>query len=61
MKLGDKVMRLPVTFTIGDEKKNGKRGMTGRVVYIHPRSRYHTVEFELRGGPVRESFLGVSD
>lgn len=31
------------------------------VVYIHPQGRYHTVEFELPGGKVRESFLGVGD
>lgn len=37
MKLGDKVMRLPETFTDS------------------------TVEFELNGGHVRESFKGVSD
>lgn len=33
----------------------------GRVVYIHPKGYYHTVEFELNGGHVRESFKGVSD
>ena len=53
MKLGDKVMRLPVTFTdSGEDKKSMRRPVVGR---------YHTVEFELRGGPVRESFQGVSD
>ena len=31
------------------------------VVYIHPKGHYHTVEFELNGGHVRESFKGVSD
>nr|DAJ09404.1 MAG TPA: hypothetical protein [Caudoviricetes sp.] len=35
--------------------------MPGVVVYIHPRGLYHTVEFELRGGKVRESFPGVED
>lgn len=43
MKLGDKVMRLPETFTDS------------------PKGYYHTVEFELNGGHVRESFKGVSD
>lgn len=32
-----------------------------RVVYIHPKGYYHTVEFELNGGHVRENFKGVSD
>lgn len=62
MKLGDKVMRLPVTFTdSGEDKKSMRRPVVGRVVYIHPAGRFHTVEFELPGGPVRESFQGVSE
>lgn len=62
MKLGQKVMRLPETFTDNDEgKKSIRRPMVGRVVYIHPKGRYHTVECELGGGTVRESFLGVSE
>lgn len=62
MKLGQKVMRVPETFNGTDEdKKSVRRPLAGRVVYIHPEGRYHTVEFELGGGKVRESFLGVSD
>ena len=62
MKLGDKVMRLPETFTdSGEDKRSFRRPVTGRVVYIHPKGYYHTVEFELNGGHVRESFKGVSD
>lgn len=62
VKLGEIVTRLPVTICEMDDKgKNNRRPMRGRVVYIHPKGRYHTVEFALRGGPVRESFLGVSD
>ena len=30
---------------------------TGRVVYIHPRRRFATIEFELPGGRVREDYL----
>lgn len=62
MKLGQKVMRVPETFIdTGEDKKKTKRPIVGRVVYIHPQGRYHTVEFELGGGTVRESFLGVSE
>lgn len=62
MKLGQKVMRVPETFTdTGEDRKSVKRPMVGRVVYIHPQGRYHTVEFELGGGTVRERFLGVSE
>lgn len=62
MKLGDKVTRWPET--IRDplaEKGKPRTSMCGNVVYIHPQGRYHTVEFELPGGRVRESFLGVKD
>ena len=31
--------------------------MTGRVIFIHPRGRYYTVEFENNGTVVRESYL----
>ena len=62
MKMGDKVMRLPETFTDhGEDKRSLRRPVVGRVVYIHPKGYYHTVEFELNGGHVRESFKGVSD
>lgn len=62
MKIGQKVTRYPETFY---EREGGNhaplRAMSGVVVYIHPRGRYHTVEFELRGGKVRESFRGVEE
>lgn len=63
MKVGDKVLRTPQTFSDYDPKanKSSSHPMRGTVVYIHPLGRYHTVEFELPGGKVRESFLGVSD
>lgn len=62
MKLGQRVTRYPETFHERDGERNAPRKATsGRVVYIHPQGRYHTVEFELRGGKVRESFQGVKD
>lgn len=63
MIVGQKVMRTPQTFNDYDIKTNRHtvRPMRGRVVYIHPKGRFHVVEFDLWGGPVRESFLGVED
>lgn len=60
MKAGDKVTRQSATLT--HEGKNGKpvgTTMTGTVVYVHPKGRFHTVEFQVRGGTVRESFRGA--
>lgn len=65
MKVGDKVRRVPVTFgeyeEERDEKRRHKTAMNGTVVYIHPKGRYHTVEFETKNGAVRECFLGAGD
>lgn len=63
MKLRQKVVRTPETFYDVDLKsgKGNKRSMAGSVCYIHPKGRYHTVEFTVRGGVIRESFLGVED
>lgn len=63
MTVGQKVMRLPQTFDDFDFKKNRsvRRPIRGTVVYIHPKGRFHVVEFELAGGKVRESFWGVED
>jgi len=31
----------------------------GKVVYIHPKGRYHVVEFACETGTIREAFQGV--
>lgn len=64
MKLGDKVVRLPVTIdhpvmTDRGAIRSERSPMKGRVVYIHPLGRFHLVEFDTPGGPVREAFFGV--
>lgn len=61
MKIGDKVSRIPLTLGFGFEDKvaSRTRRRTGTVVYIHPKKRYHIVEFQTEGGPVREAFMGV--
>lgn len=62
VKVGDKVRRVSEILSQQDaENHSVRRTMQGRVVWIHPRGRFHEVEFELRGGPVRECFQGVED
>lgn len=60
MELGDRVKRVPETFGLSEHTGPGARpALTGTVVYIHPKGRYHTVEFQTPGGPVQECFEGV--
>lgn len=62
MKVGQKVVRYPETFWERERDRNSpKRPLSGKVVYIHPKGRYHTVEFDLPGGKVRENFPGVEE
>jgi len=56
IKLGERRTVYPVTFTEAQPESKKRRPMTGRVVYIHPRRRFCTLEFDTRGGPIRESF-----
>lgn len=61
VQIGDTVVRKPVTFSRydDDEKKHTQAAMRGKVVYVHPKGRFHTVEFMTGGGAIRESFQGV--
>lgn len=62
LKVGQKVMRTPLSLTqMGSDGKQVRRPMVGKVVYVHPRYRYHLVEFETWGGTVRECFQGAED
>lgn len=62
MKIGQKVRRVPTGLTqAADSGKQEHRPMTGKVTYIHPKGRYHLVEFETWGGIIRECFQGVAD
>lgn len=56
IKLGERRTVYPVTFTESTTDSKKRRPLTGRVVYIHPKARFCTLEFEMRGGPIRESF-----
>ena len=53
LRVGDTVVRCPVTFGGGEGK--AAKLMRGTVVYVHPKGRFHVVEFA-RG--IRESFYG---
>jgi hypothetical protein len=64
MKVGDKVIRTPTTIGEGMpvgtlNSVSSARPMRGTVVWIHPKGRFHVVEFEVCGRTLRESFLGV--
>ena len=57
MKLGDKVSRVPETlYDTVNLFKGGRREHVGTVVYIHPKGRFYTVEFEIGGEKFRESY-----
>lgn len=57
VQLGERVRRIPSTITCTIDK--GQWPREGEVVYIHPEGRFHVVEFQTMGGPVRESFAGM--
>lgn len=58
VQLGERVRRRPKTFTCSIDK-GATRAMEGRVVFVHSEGRFHVVEFQTLGGPVRESFAGI--
>ena len=43
--IGDRVSRKPQTFPKSIDATPGKAMMEGVVVYVHPRGRFHVVEF----------------
>lgn len=58
VQLGERVRRRPKTFACSIDKR-ATRAMEGRVVFVHSEGRFHVVEFQTLGGPVRESFAGI--
>lgn len=62
MQLGDRYIFTPYAFCEGqDDSTPGKRTrtketVTGRIVYIHPKGRFFTVEAVVHGHALRESF-----
>lgn len=56
MRIGERVIRHPITFYRFPPRYDLAKPMDGTVIYIHPEERYHTVEFQINGKRVRESF-----
>ena len=64
VKVGQVVTRTPQTIQALSDKPGfhlESRPMRGRVVYVHPKDRFHVVEFMTPGGPIRESFAGAGE
>lgn len=63
VKVGQKVTRLPKTVETQDPENRSvlaRKPIRGIVVYVHPKGRFHVVEFEnLKGDKLRETFDGV--
>ena len=74
VQIGDTVKRRPLTFSKSIDAETRKPLLEGRVVYVHPKGRFHVVEFPIarRGAApgltagvrgqrrgTRESFFGV--
>ena len=57
VRIGDIVIRKPVTLC--DSNGSKPQAISGRVIYIHPKGRFHVVEFGEPPYTVRESFWGV--
>lgn len=53
VRVGDKVSRRICTFTDGDKEQGKDQKRTGTVIYIHPRGRFYTVEFQIDDDPKR--------
>lgn len=54
--IGDTVFRKPVTLDFTNEER---AGLYGKVIFIHPQGRFHTVEFSFGAGKLRECFFGI--
>lgn len=55
--IGDIVTRTPITFSGFGNKDS--LPMKGTVIYVHPKGRFHVVEFPGKLAAVREAFFGV--
>lgn len=56
IEVGDRRTVVPVTFSETGPDSRTRTQLRGTVVYVHPRGRYCVLEFETRGGKIRESF-----
>lgn len=58
VQVGDQVVRR--TFVLTGLSNRLSQTLGGTVVWVHPRGRYHLVEFQTDGGAVLECFPGTS-
>ena len=56
MKIGETVIRHPITIYPRPHRYDQAEPVMGKIVYIHTQSRYHTVEFTAGKNTFRESF-----
>ena len=47
------------SLTLVDKAGRAGQMMRGRVVWVHPKGRFHVVEFGVGQHTIRESFMGV--
>ena len=57
LQVGDIVLRRP--YFTSDGNKRSEKLSRGTVVYVHPKGRFHVVEFGKGKNAVKESFPGV--
>lgn len=60
LKIGDTVWRVPST-NVDELGRNINKPFKSTVVYIHPKGRYHEVQFDFPGGSFRESYYGTEN
>lgn len=58
LKIGSRVRRKISCLTEKVDGHNVSREEDGTIIYIHPAGRFYTVEFQLAGGTIRESYHG---
>ena len=57
LKLGDTLTMESRAMSGDRHERKGRRIMiTGKIIYIHPKSRFFVLEAKLPGGKVREAF-----
>ncbi len=56
MEVGQLIFRHPITCMAYPDRYDMAEPMIGKIVYIHPQGRYHTVEFYCDGYTFRECF-----
>lgn len=56
VNVGDIVWRKINVTSNKDWTKDERKPQKGRIIYIHPRRKFYTVEFECLYGTIRESY-----